>query len=248
LIAVGKTGIAGLGVALVSISVTLAIGLLIGKILKSDRDTSLLITVGTAICGGSAIAAIAPIIRAKPQSVAVAMGTVFLLNALALFLFPMLGHNLGLSQHEFGVWSALAIHDTSSVVGAGLQYGPEALQTGVTIKLARAFWIVPLAIGFGFLYRDKEAEQGGRVKKPWFMLGFLLMSALVTWVPSLQDIGHSIEKMARAGFVITLFLIGSNLTPATLRSVGIRPLVQGVTLWLLVSIVTVAVIKVYGIS
>ena len=225
LITVGKVGLSGLGITIISITATLLLGVAIGKLAKSDRETSILISVGTAICGGSAIAAIAPVIKAKPYSITVAMGTVFLLNALALIVFPEIGHLLDLNQKQFGLWSALAIHDTSSVVGAGLQYGTEALQIGTAVKLARALWIVPLTIGFGFLYHDVEAEHGGRAKKPWFILGFLLMAALVTWAPQMQGVGHLVENISRKCLVVTLFLIGSNLTIALLYKLWIDCLI-----------------------
>jgi len=245
LVSVGQAGLSGLGITVASIAVSLLLGVMIGKLVKSDQATSLLISVGTAICGGSAIAAIAPVMKAKPQAITVALGTVFLLNALALFIFPGIGHYFNLSQQQFGMWSALAIHDTSSVVGTGLQYGPEALHTGITIKLARALWIVPLTLGFGFFYRSAPSDDNTPIKKPWFILGFLLMAALVTWVPSLQETGHIIEVIARKGLIATLFLIGTNLTMETLKTVGVRPLIQGVLLWLIVSSVTLCLIKMY---
>lgn len=245
LISVGHAGLSGLGITVASITVSLLLGVMIGKLVKSDQETSLLISVGTAICGGSAIAAIAPVMKAKPQAITVALGTVFLLNALALFIFPGVGHYFNLSQQQFGMWGALAIHDTSSVVGAGLQYGPEALHTGITIKLARALWIVPLTLGFGFFYRSAPSENSTPIKKPWFILGFLLMAALVTWIPALQETGHVIEVIARKGLITTLFLIGANLTMETLKTVGIRPLIQGVVLWLIVSSVSLCLIKIY---
>lgn len=243
LITVGKAGVTGLGITIISITLTLALGLALGFITKSDRETSILISVGTAICGGSAIAAIAPVMKAKPHAITIALGTVFLLNAVALIIFPAIGHFFDLSQRQFGLWSALAIHDTSSVIGAGMQYGAEALQVGTTVKLARALWIVPLTIGFGFLYHDDKAEHGNTTKKPWFILGFLLMAALVTWVPELQNIGHVIEGVARKCLVVTLFLIGSNLTFTTLKAVGMRPFIQGLSLWIVVSISTLIIIK-----
>ena len=242
LITVAKVGFSGLGYTVVSIGSTLALGFLIGKILHSDRETSMLITVGTAICGGSAIAAVAPVIKAKPQSMSVALGTVFLLNALALFIFPSLGHYFGLTQAQFGLWSALAIHDTSSVVGATMQYGPEALATGTTVKLARALWIVPLTVAFSQFSPAADGE-GGPKKKPWFILGFLIVAAIVTWVPELAETGHVIEKVARKGLVVTLFLIGCNLTASTLKAVGLRPLIQGVVLWLVVLVSTLVFVK-----
>ncbi len=245
LITVSKVGLSGLGITAISITVTLLLGLAIGKLTKSDKEISILIAVGTAICGGSAIAAVAPIMKVKSHSITVALGTVFLLNALALVLFPAIGHFFNLSQEQFGLWSALAIHDTSSVVGAGMQYGSEALHTGITIKLARALWIVPLTIVFGFLCHDLEAEHGSKAKRPWFILGFLLMAAVVTWIPQLQEIGHIIEGIARKCLVITLFLIGSNLTVKTLKTVGLRPFMQGLFLWFLVSTCALLLIK-YG--
>ena len=243
LLTVAQAGISGLGYTIVSISATLGLGLLIGKILKSDSEASILISVGTAICGGSAIAAVAPVIRAKSQSISVALGTVFLLNAAALLIFPGIGHYFDLSQKQFGLWSALAIHDTSSVVGAGMQYGAEALQIGTTVKLARALWIVPLTLGLSFYRREESQSASVKTKKPWFILGFLLVAALVTWLPALKPFGHIVEGIAKKGLVLTLFLIGSGLTRETLKSVWPRPLIQGISLWLVVSISTLLFFK-----
>jgi uncharacterized integral membrane protein (TIGR00698 family) len=240
---VGRVGAQGLGYTVIGISSTLLLGTLIGKLLKTESDSSLLITAGTAICGGSAIAALAPTIRAKPHAVSVALGTVFVLNAFALFLFPSIGHALKMTQEQFGLWSALAIHDTSSVVGATLQYGAQAVETGTTVKLARALWIVPLTFGVGCVYSKRDARSSSeKVKRPWFILGFLAMAALVTWIPALAGPGHFIEMIARRSLVMTLFLIGANLTRSTLRSVGIKPFVQGITLWILVASVTLGAI------
>jgi uncharacterized integral membrane protein (TIGR00698 family) len=243
LITVGQAGLEGLGFTLVSLIFSLSLGFLIGKILRSDTETSILITVGTAICGGSAIAAMAPVIRAKPHSITVALGTVFILNAIALLVFPILGHHFGLSQHQFGVWSALAIHDTSSVVGAGLQYGAEALQVGTTIKLARALWIVPLTLGFSWTYKDQISQQGMKPKRPWFILGFVGMAGVMTWIPVLQPAGQGIEWVARRGLVLTLFCIGAGLSRQTLKQVGWRPFLQGFTLWILVLITVLVFVK-----
>lgn len=243
LIVVGQAGLSGLGLTVISILLTLFLGIGLGKVLKTDSDTSLLTSVGTAICGGSAIAAVAPVIKAKSQAITVALGTVFLLNALALVLFPMIGHYFELSQRQFGLWSALAIHDTSSVVGAGLQYGAEALQIATTVKLARALWIVPLTLSLSFFYRKKDQGEEGKIKKPWFILGFLVMAALVTWIPQLQSVGHSIELIARKGLVLTLFLIGANLTRTTIKAVGVRPFIQGFLLWSMVSLTSLVLIK-----
>lgn len=234
---VGQVGLEGVGYTIIGIFLTLTLGFLIGRFFKIHRDTSILISVGTAICGGSAIAAVAPVLKAKNQEVSVALGTVFLLNAVALVLFPPLGHFFSLTQHQFGLWCALAIHDTSSVVGAAMQYGSEALQIATTVKLARALWIVPVTFGIGFLRaRESTAQVGAaKTKKPWFILGFIIAAALVTWIPSLQPAGHVVEMLARHGLILTLFLIGSNLTKDTIQSVGFRPFVQGFGLWILMA-------------
>jgi uncharacterized integral membrane protein (TIGR00698 family) len=234
LIEVGKAGLNGISITAVSISATILIGLYLGKLIKSDTESSILISVGTAICGGSAIAAVGPAIRSKGQSMSIALGTVFILNALALIIFPEIGHIVGLSQKQFGFWSALAIHDTSSVVGAGLQYGSEALKIGTTVKLARALWIVPLTFVFSH-YFSKTSTEKTKTKKPWFILGFIIVAALFTWIPNLSPMSKQIEFIARRGFVLTLFLIGSGLSKSTLMSVGWRPLLQGILLWILVS-------------
>lgn len=241
---IGKVGAQGIGYTIVGIFVTLTLGYFLGKILRTDRNVSILVSVGTAICGGSAIAAVAPVIRAKSHEVSVALGTVFVLNAVALFLFPPLGHFFEMTQTQFGLWSALAIHDTSSVVGASLQYGPEALQIGTTVKLARALWIVPIAFAIGLVVsRKEEAGAAGKGKKPWFILGFILAAALVTWVPVLQPAGHVVETVAKRLLVLTLFLIGSGLTRETLRSVGARPFFQGVLLWIFAASATLGAIE-----
>lgn len=203
------------------------------------RDAALLITVGTAICGGSAIAAAAPVIRAKHHEVTVSLATIFLLNAVALLVFPALGTRLGLSQDQFGLWSALAIHDTSSVVGATMQYGARALEVGTTVKLARALWIVPLTVALGAFYRPSgDAAEAGKPKRPWFILGFLAAAALVTFFPSLRPAGAVLGTGAKRLLILTLFLIGSGLTASSLKSVGARPLVMGVVLWLLTASAT----------
>ena len=244
---VGKVGFQGLGYTAIGIFSTLALGTLLGRYLKIGKDASLLITCGTAICGGSAIAAIAPTIQAKDHETSVALGTVFLLNAVGLILFPMIGHHFELSQVQFGLWSALAIHDTSSVVGATLQYGQEALQVGTTVKLARALWIVPLTLAIGY-WRKKSSTselQTGPTPppaRPWFILGFLITAALVTWIPELSSAGHVVESFAKRAMVLTLFLIGTNLSRETLKSVGVRPLIQGVLLWICVASATLSAI------
>lgn len=244
---VGQVGLAGFGYTIIGIAATMAIGLFLGHVFKSDRETSLLITVGTAICGGSAIAAVAPSIRAKNQNVSVALGTVFILNATALVFFPFVGHYVALNETQFGLWSALAIHDTSSVVGASLQFGAHAVEVATTVKLARALWIVPITLIIGFLYSRKEttSETPEKAKRPWFILGFLIAAAIVTLIPTLQPAGHAIERAAKQLMVLTLFLIGSNLNRETIRAVGIKPFLQGAILWLIVLSATLSAIK-YG--
>ncbi|RYZ77172.1 MAG: putative sulfate exporter family transporter [Proteobacteria bacterium] len=243
---VASVGLKGIGYTVIGIVLILALGFALGKFLKTERDTSILITVGTAICGGSAIAAVAPALRAKSQDVTVALGVVFILNSVALFIFPPLGHHFALSQHQFGLWSALAIHDTSSVVGASLAYGAEAMQTATTVKLARALWIVPVSLGIGWLAaRTRNIDERGEVKakKPWFILGFLIAAALVTYVPTLAPAGEVVNLIAKRLLVVTLFLIGASLTRETVKQVGPKPLIQGVALWIIAASATLLALK-----
>lgn len=243
---IGAVGLHGIFYTVAGIGLTLALGWGLGRWMRVANDTSLLIAVGTAICGGSAIAAIAPIIRARDHSISMALAIVFLLNAIALLIFPVIGDALGLSQHQFGLWAALAIHDTSSVVGATLQYGPQALETGTTVKLARALWIIPLAFVTGFIVArrtpDNEANTTNikNTKKPWFILGFLFMAGIVTYIPSLQPAGHVVAMMAKQLLVATLFLIGCGMTWESLKQVGFAPLIQGAVLWAVMACVALA--------
>jgi uncharacterized integral membrane protein (TIGR00698 family) len=243
--AVAKAGLHGLGYTAVSLGLVLALGWWLARLMKVEREAGLLISVGTAICGGSAIAAVAPVIRAKDHAITVALATVFLLNAAALVIFPPLGHATGLGQDAFGLWSALAIHDTSSVVGAGLAYGPRALEVATTVKLARALWIVPLTVGISWMVarRGGVSDASAPVKKPWFIGGFLAMAALATFVPSLQIPGHLVAAAARRILVLTLFLIGTGLSREALRNVGPRPFLQGLALWLLVGSLGLGAVK-----
>lgn len=240
---VARVGLQGVGYTVAGISFTLLLGLFLGKTLKTEKNTSILLTVGTAICGGSAIAAVAPTIRAKDHEVTVALGTVFLLNAIGLLIFPPMGHALALSERQFGLWSALAIHDTSSVVGAAIQYGSKALETGTTVKLARALWIVPVTLIASRVYKSDSSEPKAKPKRPWFILGFLAAAALVTWVPVLRPAGHIVETAAKRCLVLTLFLIGSNLSVSTLKAVGVKALAQAVALWVVVASVTLFAIR-----
>lgn len=229
---VAQVGLQGLGTTIFSISAVCIVGFALMKILKVEKEVGILITFGTAICGGSAIAAITPVLRAKHHSVSVALGTVFILNAVALIVFPPIGHLLSMSEPSFGLWSALAIHDTSSVVGATVAYGKIAAEVGTTVKLARALWIVPITIILGFFVKNSN-EPNTPTKKPWFILWFILAAALVTWIPSLQPIGHWVEFAAKRILVLTLFFIGLGLSKETIKSVGIRPFVMGIVLWII---------------
>jgi uncharacterized integral membrane protein (TIGR00698 family) len=242
---VAKAGLHGLGYTALSLALVLALGWWLARLLKVERDASLLISVGTAICGGSAIAAVAPVLRAKEHEISIALATVFLLNAAALVIFPPIGHAAGLGQDAFGLWSALAIHDTSSVVGAGLAYGPRALEVATTVKLARALWIAPLTLGIGWIVarRGEASAEATPVKKPWFIAGFLAVAALVTFVPALRMPGHFVAIAARRLLVLTLFLIGAGLSREALRSVGLRPFLQGLLLWLIVGTLGLGVVK-----
>ncbi len=227
------SGKEGMLFTIVSVFGTLLIGMLIGcKLLKINRNTAYLISSGTAICGGSAIAAVGPIIKAKDSDMSMALATIFILNAIALFLFPALGHWLGMTQQEFGTWAAIAIHDTSSVVGAGAAYGEEALQVATTIKLTRALWIIPLALLTAVIFRS----EGKKISVPWFILFFIVAMLLNTYVlTDIPQVGQFIYGIARKGLVITMFFIGASLSIDTIQSVGIRPLLQGILLWLVIS-------------
>lgn len=237
---VGRVGAEGIVYTICSIAFAMTVGVLLGRILKATRDTALLITVGTAICGGSAIAAVAPTISAKSEDVSVSLATVFLLNAVALFIFPWIGHQVGLTETQFGLWSALAIHDTSSVVGAAMQYGTKALEIATTVKLARALWIVPLTIIISFFY--KGASSAKNAKKPWFILGFIGVAAFVTWIPQLHETGNVVALLAKRSLVLTLFLIGSGLSKEALKKVGARPLILGISLWFIIGSSTLVAI------
>ena len=234
------SGKEGMMFTIVSVVGTMLIGMFIGrKLLKVNRDTSYLISSGTAICGGSAIAAVGPVIKANESDMSVALATIFVLNAIALFVFPVLGGWLGMTQQEFGMWAAIAIHDTSSVVGAGAAYGEEALQVATTIKLTRALWIIPLALVTSFIFKNK----GQKISIPWFILWFIVAVLINTYLlDSVPEVGKVISGLARKGLVITMFFIGASLSTDVLKSVGVKPLVQGVLLWLVISVGSLAYI------
>jgi uncharacterized integral membrane protein (TIGR00698 family) len=227
---VAKVGRSGFLYTACSISAAMLIGLAIGRGLQVGRTSSFLITAGTAICGGSAIAAVGPITNATDEEMAVSLGTVFVLNSIGLLLFPALGWALHLTQTQFGLWSALAIHDTSSVVGATAKYGAVALTVGITVKLARALWIVPVSVLISILKRSKSS-----IHWPWFIGLFCLAAMANTYFPSFGFAYPALSHLGRLGLTVTLYLIGTGLSKSTLQEVGIRPLLQGVLLWAIVA-------------
>ena len=228
----------------VGIAFTLTVGYLLGRACKTPDKTSSLIAFGTAICGGSAIAAMAPVIKAENEDMAVALATVFTLNSVALLLFPVIGHLLHLSQHSFGVWAGLAIHDISSVVGATSIYGHKALDIGTTVKMTRVLWIVPVVALFG--WRNKSNSKIGI---PLFIVGFMIAACLRSFFPQYTPIiWEKLARISEQALVVTLFLIGAGLSRSVLRKVGARPFVQGVSLWLIVSVLTLTAIMHHLIS
>jgi uncharacterized integral membrane protein (TIGR00698 family) len=235
-----RAGTTGVGLTALTIAVVFAVGLQLGRWMRVERDLSLLVTAGTSICGGSAVAALGPAIGASREAMSVALATVFVFNAIALYVFPPIGHAFGLSEHQFGLWAALAIHDTSSVVGAAASYGPIALEEATILKLARALWILPLALLAPQL-RPGESREKGVVAIPWFIGFFVLAAVARAMAPDTTiqwfDTG---ARLARTLLVLTLFLIGANLTREQLRTVGMRPFLLGLILWIGVSVSTLA--------
>jgi uncharacterized integral membrane protein (TIGR00698 family) len=233
-----RAGGSGFVYTATGIATTMLLGLFIGRLIVVDRKVSFLINVGTAICGGSAIAAVSPIIHADDEEIAVSLGTVFVLNSIALLVFPFIGFALHLTQSQFGLWAALAIHDTSSVVGAAAKYGNEALAVGTTVKLARALWIVPIALVTAYMMKSKA-----RVQWPWFILFFCLAAVANTYVPLFAPAYPVLSRLGRVGLTGTLYLIGTGLSMSTLKQVGARPLIQGVLLWAAVAITSLLAIR-----
>jgi uncharacterized integral membrane protein (TIGR00698 family) len=226
-----QAGKQGILFTVFSIIGTFIFGYLMGRWLGTDKKTSYLISAGTAICGGSAIAAISPVIKAEEKQISVALGCVFILNAVALFLFPIIGHQLNLSQTQFGLWCAIAIHDTSSVVGAASKYGTHSLEVATTVKLARALWIIPVAFVSTFIFKSTSRK----IKIPYFIIAFIAAMILNTYIPVIKIIGPYLVLVAKSGLTLTLFLIGAGLSRKVLLSVGLNPLLQGVTLWIMIA-------------
>jgi uncharacterized integral membrane protein (TIGR00698 family) len=245
-----RAGMGGLVFAAGTIFTTLALGWVLGRLLKIAPRTSMLISAGTAICGGSAIAAVGSVIGGADAEMTVALGTVFILNAAALYLFPVLGHALHLSQTQFGTWAGVAIHDVSSVVGAASRFGLPALQVATAVKLSRALWIVPVSLAAAIVFRPSRqndadsnaAAAGGRVQIPWFIGLFLLASVVRSLIPAIAALAPTLTHLATIGLTLTLFLIGASLSRRTLKSVGWRPMAQGVALWLFIGIASLLVI------
>lgn len=215
-----------------SIFATLVVGFYVGKLLKMNRKTTHLISSGTAICGGSAIAAVSPVIGATEKDISISLGVIFLLNSVALIIFPSIGHLLELTQHQFGLWSAIAIHDTSSVVGAAYTFGDEALKVATTVKLARALWIIPISLLSVFLFKGK----GENVKIPYFIFLFILAIVINTYLPIPEMLAASITGISKSLLVLTLFLIGAGLSIDKIKSAGWKPMILGVFLWIFISI------------
>lgn len=233
-----RAGRSGIVYTAAGITFAMLLGWSLGKLLAVRQRTSFLISVGTAICGGSAIAAVAPVAKATDEEIAVSLGTVFTLNSIALLTFPAIGLALHLTQTQFGLWAALAIHDTSSVVGASAKFGAAALAVGTTVKLARALWIVPMSIGTSFVQKSKA-----KIQWPWFILFFALASVANTYVAAFKPAYPVLQHLGVLGLTVTLFLIGTGISRKTLREVGARPLVQGVALWLVVAVGSLALIR-----
>ena len=246
LTAIYQAGKDGIVLTIATIFGTLGLGYLLGKLLKVRGRISALISTGTAICGGSAIAAAAPGIEAEPEQISISLGTVFVLNAIALFLFPYVGHELSLTPHQFGVWSAIAIHDTSSVVGAAAAFGGgEALATATTVKLARALWIAPVALMLMFMYRQRYPAAKAKIAIPWFIALFFLAVLARTYSPNWvqPSIFDAAVNIAKAGMTVTLFLIGLSLTLESIKTTRWRPLFQGAILWVVVSVVSLIAVR-----
>ncbi|EOV0103804.1 TPA: putative sulfate exporter family transporter [Vibrio vulnificus] len=226
----------GIGLIVVTIVGTLLLGFLVAKVIKLETTTAYLISAGTAICGGSAIAAVAPAIKAKDQQIALALATVFVLNSLALFIFPVIGHALALDQQTFGTWAAIAIHDTSSVVGAASAYGEQALTTATTLKLARALWIIPVALLSAILFTRGNSEEGKRkLVLPYFIFWYCAAIAFSDLFPQFESVYQGIFSVAKQALVVCLFLIGCSISVEKLKSAGAKPLIFGLSLWVVIS-------------
>lgn len=234
-----QSGSEGMMFTVVSVIGVMAMGVMAGYWMNLQRKTAYLISSGTAICGGSAIAAVGPVLKANENEMAVSLGVIFILNAVALFIFPPIGHFFDMSQQQFGTWAAIAIHDTSSVVGAGEAYGPEALKLATLIKLTRALWIIPLALATMFIFRDKTSK----ISIPWFIFLFILAMVVNTYCGLNRTISDILVGVAKKGLVLTLFFIGASLSLKTVRQVGVKPLLLAILLWIAIGVSSFIVVR-----
>lgn len=234
-----RSGSEGMMFTVVSVIGVMVIGVMAGYWMHLQRKTAHLISSGTAICGGSAIAAVGPVLKANENEMAVSLGVIFILNAVALFIFPPIGHFFDMSQQQFGAWAAIAIHDTSSVVGAGEAYGPEALKLATLIKLTRALWIIPLALATMFIFRDKTSK----ISIPWFIFLFILAMVVNTYCGLSHSISDALVWIAKKGLVLTLFFIGASLSLKTVKQVGVKPLLLAILLWIVIGVSSFIVVR-----
>lgn len=237
----GKNGVL---FTICSIIITLGLGIFLSRKLKVAKDTGFLVSGGTAICGGSAIAALAPVIKAKDKDITVAMGTIFMLNAAALLIFPYIGRLLEMTNEQFGYWCAIAIHDTSSVVGAAKTFGNDALNIATTTKLIRALWIIPVSLVTAFIY-NKKSNTKSKITIPWFIFLYVIAMLIATYVPQWQHFYTNAVSFAKAGMLFTLFLIGAGLSKETIRQVGFKPVLLGIILWIFISVLSASIILLF---
>jgi uncharacterized integral membrane protein (TIGR00698 family) len=237
-----QAGKEGLLLTIFTLSLVFFVGWILYKVFKLERITAYLIATGTAICGGSAIAAIAPLVKAEDKQISIAIGTVFILNAVALLVFPFIGHVLELNQHQFGLWSAIAIHDTSSVVGAASQYGEEALEVATTVKLGRALWIIPLTVFTANVFRT----SGKGIKIPYFILYFILAMVIASYTPQFEEVYSWVSYLSKRLLVFTLLLVGMGLTVETIKKAGAKSMIFGISLWVAISVASLLVILFYA--
>lgn len=237
-----KSSSEGMIFTIFSVSIVMVVGSIVARWMKIERKAGYLISAGTAICGGSAIAAIAPVIKAKANDTSISLAVIFTLNAVAMVVFPTIGEMLGLSQGEFGMWSAIAIHDTSAVVCAAQAYGEEALQIATTVKLSRALWIIPLSFVSLALFKKENGGEGGKISIPWFILLFVVAMVINTYLPINETLSVVIKDVSHRALSLTLFLIGSMLSVERVKSAGFKPILLGISLWFTISTISLAVI------
>lgn len=229
-----QTGKTGFAITVVSVVVTVLAGIIVGKLLKIEKNTTLLISSGTAICGGSAIAAIAPVLDGKSNQISFSLAVIFVLNAVALFIFPAIGHLLNMDQTHFGYWAAIAIHDTSSVVGACSAYGEEALQVGTTVKLVRTLWIIPLALCIAFFNKNKTSK----ISIPWFILFFIIAIVVGNYIPGMEETNAHLSWLGKKGMMVSLFFIGTSIKMEDVKKTGLKAFLLGITLWIVIGVLS----------